>query len=108
MWFVYIYRAIVSTFKYIEPLWIGHNKKLSGRRFLALVFSYDFIRNTSYVIHKWEIGKSFADVAMLLGLEAALIAALLSLTTYSATLLNSSTITQSSSSSQTFTEPIQE
>jgi hypothetical protein len=29
------------------------------------------------------MGKSYADVAMLLGLEAALIAALLSLTTYS-------------------------
>lgn len=71
-------------FKYIEPIWLGTNNKLSIRRVLALVFSIDLVRNLSHVIHKWEIGKSYSDVAMLLGLEAALIAALLSLTTYSA------------------------
>lgn len=70
-------------FKYIEPIWLGTNNKLSIRRVLALVFSIDLVRNTSHIIHKWETGKSYADVAMLLGLEAALIAALLSLTTYS-------------------------
>ena len=72
-----------KLFKYIEPIWLGGNNKLSIRRVLALVFSIDLVRNTSHIIHKWETGKSYADVAMLLGLEAALIAALLSLTTYS-------------------------
>lgn len=71
-------------FKYIEPIWLGTNNKLSIRRVLALVFSIDLVRNLSYIIHKWELGKSYSDVAMLLGLEAGLIAALLSLTTYSA------------------------
>lgn len=79
---------IVSIFKYIEPLWIGNNKKISIRRLLSLVFSCDFVGNTHHAIYKWETGKSYADVAMLLGIEAALIAALLSLTTYSATFLN--------------------
>ena len=79
---------IVSIFKYIEPLWVGHNKKISIRRVLSLVFSCDFVGNTHHAIYKWETGKSYADVAMLLGIEAALIAALLSLTTYSATFLN--------------------
>lgn len=70
---------------YIEPLWASPNtSKISIRKVLALAFSIDFIRNISFVIHKWELGKSYSDVAMLLGLEAALIAALLSLTTYSA------------------------
>jgi hypothetical protein len=73
-----------KLFKYIEPIWLGTNSKLSIRRVLALVFSADLVRNLSHIIHKWEMGKSYADVAMLLGLEAALIAALLSLTTYSA------------------------
>lgn len=73
-----------KLFKYIEPIWLGTNNKLSIRRVLALVFSADLVRNLSHIIHKWEMGKSYADVAMLLGLEAALIAALLSLTTYSA------------------------
>jgi len=73
-----------KLFKYIEPLWLGTNSKISIRRVLALVFSIDLVRNLSHIIHKWEMGKSYADVAMLLGLEAALIAALLSLTTYSA------------------------
>jgi hypothetical protein len=69
--------------KYLEPLWLGTTGKISIRRLLALVFSVNFILNTSYVIRHWEIGKSYADGAMLLGVEAALIAALLSLTTYS-------------------------
>lgn len=73
-----------KVFKYIEPLWLGTNDKISIRKVLALVFSTDFVRNTSHAIYKWEIGKSYADVAMLLGIEAALVAALLSLTTYTA------------------------
>lgn len=70
-------------FKYIENLWIGKDEKISIRRVLALLFSFDFVDNTNYAIHKWEIGKSYSDVSMLLATEAALIAALLTLTTYS-------------------------
>jgi len=68
---------------YIEPLWMGTKNKISIRRFLALAFSIDFIMNTHHAIHYFEAGKSYADVAMLLGIEAGLVAALLSLTTYS-------------------------
>ena len=82
---------IVGIFRYIEPLWLGTNKKVSIRRFLALVFSIDFVRNVSFTIHKWEIGKSYAEVAMLLGIEAGLIAALMSLTTYSASIVKQNT-----------------
>jgi hypothetical protein len=64
-------------------MWIGADGKISIRRFLALVFSINLIFNTYHIIHHWEIGKSYSDAAMLLGIEAALIAALLSLTTYS-------------------------
>lgn len=78
---------IQKIFKYIEPLWLGQNKKISIRRVLAIAFSVDFISNMSYIVHRWELGKSYADVAMLLGIEAGLIAALMSLTTYSAALL---------------------
>lgn len=74
---------IYKVFKYIEPLWLGTNKKMSIRRVLAIAFSIDFIQNTQYAIRHWEIGKSYSDLAMLLGIEAALIAALLALTTYS-------------------------
>lgn len=72
-----------KVFKYLEPLWLGANNKISIRRVLALAFSIDFIENMSFVIRKWEIGKSYADVAMLLGIEAGMIVALLGLTTYS-------------------------
>lgn len=67
---------------YIEPLWLGTRNKISIRRFLALCFSVDFISNTSHAIKNFEAGRSYADVAMLLGIEAGLVAALLSLTTY--------------------------
>jgi len=69
-------------FKYIEPIWLGNKGKVSIRRILALAFTIDFIRNTSHAIHQWDVAKSYSDVAMLLGIEAGLIAALLSLTTY--------------------------
>jgi hypothetical protein len=71
-----------KIFKYLEPMWLGSNKKVSIRRVLALAFSVDFI-NTSHAIRKWDAGQSYADVAMLLGVEASLIAALLTLTTFS-------------------------
>jgi hypothetical protein len=67
-------------------MWIGNDNKLSIRRFLALIFSFDFISNLHYTVRNWEIGKSYADAAMLLGIEAGLIAALLSLTTYSSSI----------------------
>lgn len=79
---------IYKLFKYIEPMWLGANKKLSLRRSLALAFSIDLIINISHTVHNWKMGQSYADIAMLLGLEAALVAALLSLTTYSSSLTN--------------------
>jgi hypothetical protein len=78
---------VLKLFKYIEPLWLGSNGKISIRRVLALAFSTDLIRNISHAIYKWEAGKSYAEVAMLLGLEAGLVAALLALTTYSQNVL---------------------
>lgn len=86
-----------KLFNYIEPLWLGKNGKVSIRRVLALAFSVDLIRNISYAIYNWEAGKSYAEVAMLLGLEAGLVAALLALTTYSQNISQSSTPNQNSS-----------
>lgn len=68
-------------FLYFKPLLEGANGKISIRKTLSLMFSIDLIRNISHVVHKWEPGKSLAEATMLLGLEAGLIAALLSLTT---------------------------
>jgi hypothetical protein len=76
---------IKKIFNYIEPIWLGNDNKLSIRRILSLIFSIDFIINMSHIIRKWEAHQSYADAALLLGVEAGLIAALLSLTTYSNT-----------------------
>jgi hypothetical protein len=73
---------VVSFLKYMKPLIEGSDERVSIRRVLALTFSIDFMRNMSHIVHKWELGKSLSEAAMLLGLEAGLIAALLSLTTY--------------------------
>jgi hypothetical protein len=73
----------IKLFKYIEPMWLGSDGHLSIRRFLALSFSINLIMNVRHVIHNWDGTKSYADAALLLGIEAGLIAALLSLTTYS-------------------------
>lgn len=69
-------------FLYFKPLLEGTNGKISIRKTLSFMFSIDLIRNISFVIHKWEPGKSLAEATMLLGLEAGLITALLSLTTF--------------------------
>lgn len=75
-----------SSFRYVEPMWLGRDREFSIRRFLALIFSFDFVNNMNYTVHYWESDKSYSEAAMLLGIEAGLIAALLSLTTYSASL----------------------
>lgn len=78
--------TLTTIFKYVENLWIGKDGKPSVRRVFAIYLIHDFVSNTSHAIHKWEVGKSYADVAMLLGIEAGLIAALLTLTTYSSSI----------------------
>ena len=72
-----------KIFLYLEPLILGNDNKISIRRLLAFAFAIDLIRNISYAVFEFQAGKSYSDVAMLLGIEAGLIATLLSLTTYS-------------------------
>ena len=79
---------------YIEPIWLGTNKKLSIRRVLALMFSFNLVLNISKTLSNPKLISSYSEVAMLLGIEAGLIAALMSLTTYSTTIMNKKTDTE--------------
>lgn len=72
-----------------SPIVVGFKQMISGvdgqvslRRSLALLLTLDFVYNLHYIFRNWEVGKSYADASMLFGIEAGLIAALLSLTTY--------------------------
>jgi len=76
-------KILRKIFHYFESTWTGADGKVSIKRLLALIFSIDLVRNLHYSVFQWEIGKSYSDAALLLGIEAGLIAALLSLTTYS-------------------------
>lgn len=71
-----------KIFKYFEPSWTGNDGKPSVRVLLAIGFSVDVIRNIHHAVYKWEVGRSLEGLALVLGIEAGLIAALLSLTTY--------------------------
>ena len=73
---------IYKIFKYIEPIWLGTNKKVSIRRVLTLIFSFNLVLNMSHTLNNPIMVSSYSDVALLLGVEAGLIAALMSLTTY--------------------------
>lgn len=64
-------KTLYKIFKYIEPLWLGRNKKVSIRSVLAIAFSINFMVNLQI-----EEGK--------LMIEAGLIASLLALRTYAA------------------------
>ena len=80
---------LIHIIRYIEPIWLGKDGKASGRRVLALMFSLDLIYNFHSVINK---GSSLSEATMLLGIEAGLIAGLLSLTTFSPVTPKSETI----------------
>lgn len=56
------------------------------------MFAIDLVKNFHHIIIDWEANKSYADAALLLGIEAGLIAALLSLTTYSSVVNKQSNI----------------
>jgi len=76
-------KILRKIFHYLESIWVGADGRVSIKRSLALIFAIDLVCNLHYSVFQWEIGKSYSDAALLLGIEAGLIAALLSLTTYS-------------------------
>lgn len=88
-------------FKYIEHLWLGRDGKISLRSIGAMVLLTDFVINvhnaSSVVVRVLKLITNdkiidagviaslsgyLAQIAMILGIEAALIAALLALKTY--------------------------
>lgn len=90
-----------KLFKYIEPIWLGKDDKMSLRSVGAMALIIDFIinvHNASYVLIKVlnlimidknidalvisSLAGYLAQMAMILGIEAGLIAALLALKTY--------------------------
>lgn len=90
-----------KIFKYIEPLWLGNDKKISLRSVAAIGLIIDLIiniHNCASVVVKLlnlvykdktidpalvaSISGNLAQIAMILGIEAALIAAMLALKTY--------------------------
>ena len=96
-----------KIFFYIENLWVGDDKKPSIKRILAIVFSIDLVINfhqAGGAVSKMitllmsakaldpavvsAISSFLANEAMIMGIEAGLIAGLLSLTTYQSLQLN--------------------
>lgn len=94
-------------FKYISYIWADHDGKPSIKHILAIIFSFDLLRNfdragsaISKMLRILEEGKTIdpvviaslgsllANDAIIIGAEAALIAGLLSLTTYQSLQLN--------------------
>lgn len=73
---------IKRFFKYIEPIWLGSKDQVSIRRVLAIAFSIDFILNESYAVRHWSEGQDLGQLSSVLMIEAGLIAALLTLTTW--------------------------
>lgn len=96
-----------KLFIYIENLWIGNDGKPSIKRILAIIFSIDLVINfhkAGGALYKMieilmsnkvldpavvtSISSFLANEAMIMGIEAGLIAGLLSLTTYQSLQLN--------------------
>lgn len=73
---------IKKIFKYIEPLWLGTDGKISLRSFAAMALIIDFISNLSHAIYKWDAGRSLEGLSLVLGIEAGLVVSLLGLTAW--------------------------
>lgn len=104
---------IKKIFKYLEPLWLGNDNKISLRSVLAFALTVDFIINVHncagmvtkvlYLIYRDKVidpllissmSANLAQIAMILGIEAALIAAMLALKTYQNNITKLSTTTE--------------
>lgn len=73
-------RFLLSIWYYIKNLWEGKDGKPSIRTVLAIWLTYDFIRNLHYAIE--HCLDRIGEIAMSLGIEASLIAAMLALKLY--------------------------
>jgi len=99
---------VKRLFRYFRPLWEGNDNQISLRSGAAFILVIDFIRNvhnSSFVATTvlnlilqnkpvdapiiTAISAALAQVAIILGVEAALIAALLGLKTYQNTVIGS-------------------
>lgn len=94
-------------FRYIEPLWLGNDNKISLKSLASIGLIIDFIINVhnsaSIAVRVLNLilknnslveaatiaamGTNLAQIAIILGVEAALIAALLGLKTYQNTII---------------------
>jgi hypothetical protein len=75
-------KYVIKFVSYFSPAWTGSDGKVSLRAIMAIFLCADFVRNLRFSVTKWDAGRSFEGLAMVLGIEASLIAALLALTTY--------------------------
>lgn len=97
-------------FKYLRPLWEGDDRKISLKSLASLGLIVDFIVNVhnsasiairvlNLILRDKQVdpatvaamGTNLAQIAIILGVEAALIAALLGLKTYQSTVIATAT-----------------
>lgn len=76
-------KRLTKLLRYIEPLWLGADGKISLRAALAIAFAVDFISNLSHAIFKWEEGRSLEGLSLVLTIEGGLIVSLLGITALS-------------------------
>lgn len=76
-----------KIFKYLEPAWTGDDGKFSLRSALAIVLSINLVLNVNHAIWRWDSQRSLEGLALVLGIEAGLIAGLLALKTYQNTMI---------------------
>lgn len=76
-----------KIFKYLEPAWTGDDNKFSVRSALAIILSINLVFNINHAIWRWDSQRSLEGLALVLGIEAGLIAGLLALKTYQNTMI---------------------
>lgn len=75
--------VVGRVFKYIEPLWVGEDGKISLRAVIAIVLTYKLLENVDYAIQKWQQGTPLGEVSTIILTLAGLIPVLLGITAWS-------------------------
>jgi hypothetical protein len=76
-------KTIRTIFKYLEPMWLGADGKISLRAVLAMFFSWKLVDNLDYGVRKWAADRSLEGLNSLILVLAGLIAALLGIAAWS-------------------------
>jgi hypothetical protein len=76
-------KMISKIFRYLEPMWLGTDGKISVRAVGFISLTIDFISNMRHAVYKWTELRSLEGLSLILGIEAGFATTLLGIAAWS-------------------------